>query len=114
MLMHIILLCLFRYLTPEQADRAVSSMNGQFISDKVIIGVKKMNAALAREMNMEVRADGMLAMGSDSETSRSREGEASLAYRRQFDPNVYDDSIMMPPARSKSICTKIYEYFMMY
>lgn len=74
-----------------------------------MIGVRKLNAKIAREMNISVRSDGRLSHG---EGPINRESLAGAAYRRELDPDF--ESIMRPPKRSKDICTRIFEYFMAY
>lgn len=76
----------------------------------MMIGVRKLNSKIAREMNVSIRADGRLTQGGIDEITR--ESLAGAAYRRELDPNY--DVIMKPPKKSKDICTRIFEYFMAY
>lgn len=73
-----------------------------------MIGVRKLNAKIAREMNLSVRSDGRLCHGEGV----NRESLAGAAFRRELDPDF--ESIMRPPKKSKDICTRIFEYFMAY
>jgi hypothetical protein len=110
-------------VSSHDADR-VLSLDNTFLTSHLMIGVRKLNPKMAREMNLTVRADGRLsssapqgatgAGGGQGEGYRSinRESLAGAAYRRELDPDF--ESIMRPPKKSKDICSRVFEFFMAY
>jgi hypothetical protein len=97
------------FVSSHDADR-VLSLDNTFLTAHLMIGVRKLNQKMAREMNLSVRSDGRLSQGEGG--LLNRESLAGAAYRRELDPDF--ESIMRPPQRSKDICTRLFEYFMAY
>lgn len=114
-------------MSSHDADR-VLSLDNTFLTSHLMIGVRKLNPKMAREMNLSVRADGRLSSpasqgaagvgvgtrGGQGEGYRAinRESLSGAAYRRELDPDF--ESIMRPPKKSKDICSRIFEFFMAY
>jgi hypothetical protein len=97
-----------RFVSSHDADRVLSALDHSFLTAHLMVGVRRLNQQMAREMNLSVRSDGRLSQGGVV----NRESLAGAAYRRELDPDF--ESIMRPPQRSKDICSRLFEFFMAY
>jgi hypothetical protein len=101
-----------RFVSSQDAER-VLSLDNTFLTAHLMIGVRKLNPKMAREMNLSVRADGRLSSSTgEGQRSINRESLAGAAYRRELDPDF--ESIMRPPKKTKDVCSRIFEFFMAY
>ncbi len=67
-------------------------MSGGFLSDspRTMIGVRKMNETLAKDLNVRVGRDGKMEHAGVNVNIRTREGDAGMAYR--WEDTVYSIS----------------------